>query len=78
MIDRSASTPNTFDVPLFLILLTAQEGCLCHKTPLLGNPAPGTHALRSAAITADVRANYKTSALSDYKTSENAVILFRR
>jgi hypothetical protein len=44
----------------------------------LGNPAPGTHALRSAGIAADVRANYKTGALSDYKTSGNAVVLFRR
>jgi hypothetical protein len=45
----------------------------------LGNPVVGTHAHRSAAgVAADVRANYKTSALSDYKTSENAVILFRR
>jgi hypothetical protein len=45
----------------------------------LGNPAPGTHALRSAyGVAADVRANDKTSAVSDYKTSGNAVILFRR
>ena len=34
--------------------------------------------LRSAAgVAADVRANDKTSTPSDYKTSENAVILFR-
>jgi hypothetical protein len=45
----------------------------------LGKPAPGTHALRSAyGVAADVRANYKTSAVSVYKTSANAVILFRR
>jgi hypothetical protein len=45
----------------------------------LGNLVPGTHALRSAAgVAAGVRANDKTSALSDYKTGENAVILFRR
>jgi hypothetical protein len=41
--------------------------------------APGTHALRSAyGVAADVRANYKTSTVSDYKTSANAVILFQR
>jgi hypothetical protein len=45
----------------------------------LGKPALGTHALRSAfGVAADVRANDKTSGLSDYKTSANAVILFRR
>jgi hypothetical protein len=45
----------------------------------LGKPAIGTHALRSAfGVGADVRANDKTSVLSDYKTSRNAVILFRR
>jgi len=45
----------------------------------LGNPALGAHALRSAyGVAADVRANNKTSAVSDYKTSGNAVILFRR
>jgi hypothetical protein len=45
----------------------------------LGNPALGAHALGSAAgVAADVRANHKTSAVSDYKTSGNAVILFRR
>ena len=74
-----AATPSTSDFPLFLILLTAREGCLCPKTLPLGKPAPGTHALRSAAgVAADVRANNKTSALSDYKTSGNAGILFRR
>jgi hypothetical protein len=37
------------------------------------------HALRSAfGVAAAVRANDKTSALSDYKASGNAVILFRR
>jgi hypothetical protein len=37
------------------------------------------HALRSAfGVAADVRADDKTSALSDYKTGENAVILSRR
>jgi hypothetical protein len=45
----------------------------------LGKPAPGAHALRSdVGVAADVRANEKTSVLSDYKTSGNAVILFRR
>jgi hypothetical protein len=45
----------------------------------LGKPAPGTYALRSAfGVAADVRANDNISALCDYKTSANAVILFRR
>jgi len=62
-----------------MILLMAREGCLCPKTPPLGKPAPGAHALRSdVGVAADVRANEKTSVLSDYKTSGNAVILFRR
>jgi hypothetical protein len=45
----------------------------------LGKSAPSTRRLCSAAgVVADVRANNKTSALSDYKTSGNAGILFRR
>jgi hypothetical protein len=45
----------------------------------LGKPAKATQTLRSAAgVAADVRANNKTSALSDYKTGGNAGILFRR
>jgi hypothetical protein len=45
----------------------------------LGKPAAGTQTRRSAAsVVADLRANNKTSALSDYKTSGNAGILFRR
>jgi len=64
---------------MFLILLAAREGCFCPKKLRLGKPVPGTHAFRSAAgVAADVRANNKTSALSDYKTGRNAVILFRR
>ncbi|HTF65142.1 MAG TPA: hypothetical protein VK638_20900, partial [Edaphobacter sp.] len=34
----SAPTPNTLDVPMFLILLTAREGCFCPKKLRLGNP----------------------------------------
>jgi hypothetical protein len=64
---------------MFLMLLTAREGCFCPKKLRLGKPAPGTHALRSAAgVAADVRAHDKTTTPSDYKTSGNAVILFRR
>jgi hypothetical protein len=64
---------------MFLILLTAREGCFCPKKLWLEKPAPGTHAFRSAAgVAADVRANDETSKPSDYKTSGTAVILFRR
>jgi hypothetical protein len=68
-----------FDVPLFLILLTARAGCLCLSAPLSGNSAPSPHAFGSAAGgDADVRPNYKTGALSNYKTGGNAGVLFRR
>jgi hypothetical protein len=45
----------------------------------LEKPRTGKQTLRSAAgVAANVRANNKTSALSDYKISGNADILFRR
>ena len=64
---------------MFLILLAAREGCFCPKKLWSENPHQATHAFPSpAGVAADVRANDKTSALSDYKTGGNAVILFRR
>jgi hypothetical protein len=64
---------------MFLILLTAREGCLCPKSGSSLNSHIGTRALRSAVgVAAAARANVKTGSLSNYKTTRNAVILFRR
>ena len=64
---------------MFLILLTAREGCLCPKSGSSLNSHIGTRALRSAVgVAAGARANVKTNTDPNDKTTRTAVILFRR
>jgi hypothetical protein len=63
--------------PCWTATLSACIACSTKTLPS-GHPAH-TQRLRSAAgVAADVRADNQTSALSDYETSGNAGILFRR
>jgi hypothetical protein len=59
------------DVPQFLLLLTAREGCLCPETPGSPNSLLNRRAVRAAAL---VYASIETGAPADDKTGKNAVI----